>query len=385
MPASSAFAYSTGAFTIEFWVYPNSLTSTGGDNPQVFTQTASGQNYVMCGFNSSGAMSFFGSGTALTGTAGDVVANRWQHLAYVRESTSSNGFKMYVDGVLKFTGTMSVDFTNTSFNPTIGNYTHGSVGGLNGYVSNLRVTKGRAVYTSAFTPPETPLTRTTGGTNPPQGTECSWLTCQSNRFLDSNGPNIPASSPLTITITNDPSVQAFSPFNPSASWSAATYGGSGYFDGSGDYLNVASNAAFNIESGAYTIESFVYFNALSFSSRILVFSGGGSTVGFIVGSISPNDLEINRFGTGPLLTATNALVGVTNSWAHVCVVSNGTNRSIFVNGTRYATTTSSLFPSANNEVGIGGIGGTYAGANPNAYFSNARIVKGTAVYDPTQT
>jgi len=194
---------------------------------------------------------------------------------------------------------------------------------------------------------------------------------QNNTFLDSSTNN------FTITRNGNTTQGTFTPFSQT--------GWSNYFDGSGDYLEVASNAAFNIEGGSYTIEGWVYFNSISTGQRIVVLTGSSSTYALIVGTSSTNNLEVNQFGTGTVITATNALVGVTNSWAHVCVVSNGTNRSIFVNGTRYATSTSAFFQASNNAVGIGGVSGTYSGSNPNAYFSGFRIVKGTAVYDPTLT
>jgi hypothetical protein len=70
---------------------------------------------------------------------------------------------------------------------------------LTGYISNLRVVAGTALYTSAFTPSTTPLTAVSG---------TSLLTCQSNRFIDNS------SNAFTITRNGDVSVQRFSPFAP---------------------------------------------------------------------------------------------------------------------------------------------------------------------------
>ena len=64
-----------------------------------------------------------------------------------------------MNGIASSGSTVSTDFSDTTRNPTIGNYTH-SYGSLdyNGFISNLRVTKGEALYTADFTPPTTELT-----------------------------------------------------------------------------------------------------------------------------------------------------------------------------------------------------------------------------------
>ena len=121
-----------------------------------------------------------------------------------------------------------------------------------GYISNVRIVKGAAVYTSNFTPSTTPLTAISG---------TSLLTCQSNRFKDNSSNN------FAITVTGTPTVQAFEPFEPTASYSAATYGGSGYFSGSSQSLSVPVNSTFNF-AGDFTIEFFAYATSADASEHI---------------------------------------------------------------------------------------------------------------------
>ena len=78
----------------------------------------------------------------------------------VREGTGSNQAKMYVDGTLVVTATDSTDYTDTQ-EVTIGAQNASDSNVLNGYMSNVRIIKGTALYTSEFTPPGTTLTNVT--------------------------------------------------------------------------------------------------------------------------------------------------------------------------------------------------------------------------------
>ena len=54
---------------------------------------------------------------------------------------------------------------------------------------------------------------------------------------------------FNITVNGDTRLSAFTPYG--ISWS-------NYFDGTGDYLSVASNAALGVGSGDFTIECWIY-------------------------------------------------------------------------------------------------------------------------------
>jgi hypothetical protein len=141
-----------GDFTIELWVYPLGtadyiMCSSGTDgNTQIFRLNEGG----------AGTLSFFLNGFFVyTPTAAGIAANTWQHLALTRSGVST---RMFVDGQQKGT-------TNTSYNGTfrmdvIGTFfLSGNYFGLdfNGYIDDLRITKGVARYTANFTPPTEPF------------------------------------------------------------------------------------------------------------------------------------------------------------------------------------------------------------------------------------
>jgi hypothetical protein len=154
IPASSDFAYGTGDFTIEAYIWKSARPATG-QTRGIFTQTQSGNDYIVFKVGSTNVIeATFGSTTI--STTGKLAVDSWNHVAVSR---SSNTVKVFLNGIASSGSTVSTDFSDTTRNPTIGNYTH-SYGTIPyfGFISNLRVTKGEALYTADFTPPTTELT-----------------------------------------------------------------------------------------------------------------------------------------------------------------------------------------------------------------------------------
>jgi len=348
-----------GNFTIEAWIYPLSNDTTiysgggsavheyfmirgGGTNIEVELQSGYGgaNYYPVQGFN---------------------LLNRWTHVALVR---SGSTVKCYFDGVASATTmSMAASAFPTSSNK-IGTYSANPTSyGFDGYISNLRVFDATAFYTANFTPPTAPLTAIAG---------TSLLTCQSNRFKDASANN------FTITRNGDVSVQRFSPFAPTAEYSASVIGGSGYFDGTGDWLQTPSNSAFNLSSGAYSLELFVFFNSVSGSSVNVLFGfSGAATTGYPHLLLSSNVLYWQTRGGGANETSVSWAPSA-GQWYHIAVGWNGSNSlAIWINGTRVATNT--VTPTSTGQNGLN-IGGASDGYSINGYLSNARLVKGSDVY-----
>jgi len=83
-------------------------------------------------------------------TAG-IVINTWYHIAVTR---SGNVWKMFVDGVEIYTTTVSITPYDSSNDLKIGgNGSSTPSHSMNGYIDELRVTKGVSRYNSNFTPP----------------------------------------------------------------------------------------------------------------------------------------------------------------------------------------------------------------------------------------
>ena len=156
--ASNSDLYLDGDFTIEFWIYLNSINNDT-QHPSVITfpdNSGLGQVYI----NSTNKFySLWFPNTDICRTPyKSAKVGRWQYVTITR---SSNSCRIFIDGVLQNTTTSSQAFGNSYGGLRIGGYTQ-NTGNIDGHISNLRIIKGTALYTSSFTPPTEPLTNVTG-------------------------------------------------------------------------------------------------------------------------------------------------------------------------------------------------------------------------------
>ena len=360
---NNAFLFGSGNFTLECWFFPNTITAEEqvlmsiwddySTVPQAWDFRVNGGGKVYFGIDVATA------DTGIFTSSATLSAGQWYHLAVTR---SGNTFRLFINGTLDSTTTNSSTISNGNGPLCIGGYAGSSQAdkeSVNGYLSNVRIVKGTAVYTSAFTPSTTPLTAISG---------TSLLTCQHNRFIDNS------TNAFAITLSGTPTIQRFSPFGPGAAYSTSTIGGSGYFDGAADNLQLTYSSTMAAGTGPYSFEVWVYF------------SGSGANQG-VIGTTSDGFAGFERSaGTWAYyngIAATNTLVPVVlNQWTHVVICRNGSGAgAFFVNGTRLATFTDNSTKAnfGNLQIGYNGVaGGAYTTGN----ISDYRYVKGNP-YDPT--
>ena len=213
----SGTTFGSGAWTIELWFYFTGSSFTG--TIQLMEGTTDSLALGITSATSIRVDEVNVSNDAYT--VPTMSTNTWYHLAVVKDGSGNQ--TLFLNGTRSSTGVTTTVRDFTSATVRIANSTIGATD-YTGYISNLRIVTGSAVYSpsaSTITVPTAPLTAISG---------TQLLTCQSNRFIDNS------SNAYALTISSTPSVQAFSPFAPTAAYDAATNGGSGYFDGTGDYL-----------------------------------------------------------------------------------------------------------------------------------------------------
>lgn len=355
IPSTSAIQIGTGDFTVECWAY---LASGADVNSSIFaTFTTAGAEPVAAGMMLSRNYIGVGNYNGGSGVGQSVTMSllTWTHVALTRASGS---LRVYLNGVQQ--GSTQSDSRNLdSTLANIGGRYADLTGSYlwNGYISNLRLLKGTALYTaSSFTPPTTPLTAITNTV---------LLTCQSNRFKDNSTTN------ATLTRNGDVSVTKFSPFNGTTTYDPATHGGSVYLSGS-PWIGFSQPALTSV----FTIESWLYFPAVNSDKYLYV--GSGATGGPLIRLDSTGGtMSIGRQGGMDFTVSTPYPIG---QWFHFALVRQGTGvgqTKVYYNGVLVATGQSgSTF-----NAGAVGLGSTESGGQAiTGYISGWRLVSGTAVY-----
>jgi hypothetical protein len=309
---------------MEAWVYPLALSGTQ------YIYICNAANVASYGYNAlylSGTSAAFATRVATSGTeysrsGGTVTNNQWFHIAV---SVSSNVAKLFLNGTQ-----IGADLTvaANTFTPTgagIGQNQNGAAGGtnFNGYISNLRITQGAALYTGSFTPSTTPLT-----TSPPSGTASFLLSGTNAGIYDAASKNV------LETVGN-----------AQVSTTQAKFGTTSmYFDGTGDYLLSPSSQNFSL-TGDFTIEGWVYRGATG-SFRLLTIGDSFAATGLEIYATGPSTGNwVVYSGNATRITGAAATRGV---WTYLALVRSGSTVTFYVDGTASGSTwtSSSAFSGA---------------------------------------
>lgn len=385
LSANSAFTFGTGDFTLETWVYP---TATPLSSPTASTVKAiygyrSGNDtspYLL--WANTGGIKFGGDVSDYVISNQQLAQNAWSHLAVTR---SGNTVTLFINGTVVATNTSVTQNFSEAANPRYIGFFNGTNGYYwPGYMSNFRIVKGTAVYTSNFTPSDAPLTNIANTSlllktiSTPNNS--SFVDYSNNAFTVTSvgSPTYSALTPLTSTIYSS-TARSLSPYN----------GGSMSFaSASGRYLypSIAANTVSNFGTNNFTIEFWCYPKVTTeqfiYDSRPATTQGKYPTI-----KINPTTGTTNNFlyytnvGASQIsVTGTTNIVA--NTWYHVAVSRNESNTRLFVNGVQEgntATDTTNYLSGANRPL-IGGYGYTAGSFGFDGFISNLRVLNGTAAY-----
>jgi len=292
-----------GDFTIEAWIYFSSFTTY---LPIIETRSsASSTPYAFGVFDSSGyRLDFLYASSARITSSSLVTPNKWTHVSVTR---SSSTIRLFIDGVL--------DANLNSYSPAINASSSLRIGSIvdpiyfSGHISNLRILKGTALYTSNFTPPTGPLEAID---------DTVLLTCQGGAITD-NGPSSHA-----ITVNNDAKAITASAFE---------------FDGTNDCVDVTNNANLYPGTGDFTAEVWCLGESATSDYHYLLSNYGNSGSNYYGWAIltQSNGSGIRVFmasGSGATSVGiSNTTVNLNDSnWHHVVFVRSGNAIRLYHNG-----------------------------------------------------
>ena len=351
-------------------------------------------------------------------------ASAWYHIAVAfdaTQGTNANKLKVYINGSEINYGTdnrSSISNQDYGINQAaahaIGRNSQNSARYFDGYLADIHFIDGQALTPSSFTE----VSATTGqlipkaytggyGTGTTVATATGALpifnTTDTYGFVkgtgtrtDTNSASIALALPMDGTnggtsfgdqsavIKGSGSAKTVT-VNGNTNTSTAIskfYGSSGYFDGTGDYLQVASSNDFELGSGDFTIEWWEYIPT-NHQSGIVSRSGTTGVNGgpWIIISRTNGDIEFYAHdGTGPTWNISNGTVigsRTLNSWTHWVIKRSGSSFQAYKNGiqTSFSVTSSASFAASSSPLVIGNWDGTL-----NGYLQDLRIYKGVAKY-----
>lgn len=146
---STDWAFGSGHFTVEAWIYPTGFST---------------YQFIVCQFGPGGAGTLgwslyvfadsVGWNVSTTGAdnlqdmlsaAATVTVNQWQHVAVDYDGSK---YRLYVNGVMVASSTTARNIYHPAQNLAIGSNSNKSAWQFNGYIDEVRVTKGVARYAS---------------------------------------------------------------------------------------------------------------------------------------------------------------------------------------------------------------------------------------------
>lgn len=339
-------AFGTADFTIEGWVYLNTL----GSDKKIFDCNYG--NGIMLQLYP-GTSSLYIKGTNYDFDSTYLPTGQWVHFAVTRASGAVN---LWLNGVSRASGTNTSSITSAS-ELAIGASSSNRTGNIDGYVDEFRITKNIARYTSSFTPPDAPFPDV-GPTVDPYWSLVSLLL----RMDGSNGSTTftdLSNYGHTITAVGNAQVTTTDP----------KFGtGALLLDGAGDYLETPAHSSFAFGTGDFTVECWVYPNIINDNDGLFTFGTGQLHT-----NIYANDWYAGTAGSG----GWNFGAATAGAWQHFALTRSGSTLRMFINGTQISNAPDST-NLTNNQLFIGYYFSSVYGWD--GKIDEFRVTKGAARY-----
>jgi len=371
--------FGTGDFTIEFWTKFGGTYSTlsGGAMVDLRSAVDASATVIYLGEARYGAYIQFYDGPAnIEVSTGINLTNEWTHIALARES---GVWRIFINGNLAASRTSSSNL-GSSQPIRIGQGINGYNTAYDGHISDLRIVKGTAIYTSNFTPPDERLESVPN---------TSLLTCHRPYYADGSSNNH-----TVILGGHIPKIEPFAPYDY-AEYNPTDHGGSVYLDGSS---SVTVPDALNLGTDDFTYEFWIWTdenwnpggaNAIAAQSTKPIISAetSGTGVGWTFGPSTLDGFNGLTFSYG---LYGSFIVGkfidnywiVPKEWTHLVAQRRNGIVEIYVNGVSRTLTTYNQNATWNDGADITSTQTSRTFCNGvNCYISDLRLITGSYVYD----
>jgi len=381
---NNSLQFGTSPFTVEAWVY---LTNSGGAASGGIVGKGTGNVGAGSGWNlwlTSTGVSWSDGATTINSTSTPVSWCGWHHVAVVREGTGTNQFKMYLNGLNIYTGTVATNYTDTNelrvFSTRTSDYY------LRGYMCGLKISK-IARYTTNFTADQslldtqmtsdlnTSYLSCTTGTNTPSPAQQSWIDYGKTRMpLWRNGNELRFGQHHPYSRTG---FSAIMNRNSSEDVIVAKTAMGG---------NYTTNTDFSFGTSDFSIE--FWYNPkwatdgwgtakILFEGRA-AFNDSGICIRWITGT---NKIDV--YSNNKVVLSDGRFALQAKTWYHIVVQRVSGVIALYINGKKSCEALFALaVNNANNKIciGNGAYSGTQYGSTTEAYFSDLRVLNGSAAY-----
>ena len=439
---NAAFTLGSADFTIETWIRTDSIATgftigcqrdAGGVNEAwgLWWDQPSGDlkfQYSLDGSNSQPAIA----------RAWSPSANTWYHVALVR---SGSDLLMFVDGTqLGTTATITGSIYDSSRPLTVGalELSSGYIYQLTGYMDNFRLTVGVARYTADFTPGDA---ITGAGSVPADGQVLTWVDANNQwepttpsggggavdsvngqtgvvsvgvddldnfgglgydggLVLLAEGADGVTAADTGLDSSPNNRTQSGATAKPTYSTSVVKYGSSSFaFNGTDQSLYFPnSDIGGTLLTDDFTVECWVRFNA--FTADQTIFMDGlhyNNNYTCMVNTVAnnPNQFYVRTATSGSNTTNTLVQGGfglVVDTWYHFALCRSGNDIRLFIDGTQFGSTITSVTTSLYNNVASHSVGASRNASNTevaylNGYIDEYRVTQSalyTTTFTPTQ-
>ena len=298
-------------FTIEGWIRPESIT-LDTQHPNILILGSNTQIYLNS--TSSYISLWNGSADVVKSANSSITLNDWHHFAAVRSGTDT---AMFLNGSRVDTSSSDTTTYGTSSGTQyIGNFNGASGGGdYEGYIKDLRVVNGTAVYDPTQTTCTVP-TRTL------EVTADTKLLVGNKPFI---GNSVLSGPVVTESVNRGVHNIPYSPYDQEP-WAADDHGGSVHFDGSDALENVTTA----IGTSDFTLEGWIYVDTDGPSNYAMIFDNRSALTTGVYGWYQENDDKIKIAINSTTFVSDNEVTYP--SWHHWAIVRNSNACTFYLNG-----------------------------------------------------
>lgn len=324
VPATGALVFGKDDFTVEFWVYPTSVTGSA----TLFSVRETGSNYGPLAIVRDGAaldlyVSENGSSWKVNATGGTLTVNTWHHVAVVRVDDT---ITMYLGGTSVASGTLTSATTFLhSYGYPIRLGGEKSSGYFAGYMDDLLVYRG-ARYTANFSVP------TSAYSVSPADEEVDLFYPYVLVLLHMEGVD-------GGTVFYDHSRRGFGVTvgsNVATEADHFKFGSTSYHaTGATSGLAIADSVYHEVGSNDFTIEFWARFTDVTTAQTLVTKRSSTAAYGPYHIEVVGGNLSMAASTNGTSWTSQDTTAGAVSvdTWYHIALVRSGTTLKLYLNGT----------------------------------------------------